>query len=165
MKKVCIYRTQRGVGSIEVVIGVTIASLIILFSVNAITRFITLGADQVERVQALYLAEEALEATRFLHDENWSDITSLTNGTTYYIDFSGSTIEATTTPILIDGIFSQTFVLTEVYRAISDDDIVASTSPESKIIDTDTRFVTANVAWEGASATTTLEQYLADITE
>lgn len=165
MKEIHIQKTQQGVGSIEIVIGVTIASLIILFSINAIARFITLGADQVERVQALYLAEEVLEATRFLHDENWSDIASLTNGTTYYIDFSGSTIEATTTPILVNGIFSQTFVLIEVYRAVADDDIVASTSPESKVIDSDTRFVIASVAWGGTGATTTLEQYLADITD
>lgn len=149
---------QRGVSAVEVVLGVSLLAVIVLFSTDAVVRFVSQGAVQVDRVRALYLAEEALEVARFLHDEDWGDIQALTNGTQYYIDWNQSPVELTATPLLVDGKFAQTLTFSAVERNIVSDIVPAGTGT----VDPDTRLVTATVSWEGRDVT--LQTYLADIT-
>ncbi|MDP7648317.1 MAG: hypothetical protein QGI82_01305, partial [Candidatus Pacebacteria bacterium] len=67
----------------------------------------------------------------------------------YNLAFDGSNWEATTTSALIDNVFDRTITIVDVYRRDSDDDIIASTSPDSKTLDPNTVQVTASVSWDG----------------
>lgn len=148
---------HRGVSAVEVVLGVSLLATVILFSTDAVVRFVSQGAVQVDRIRALYLAEEALEVARFLHDEDWADIQAFTNGTPYYIDWSQNPVELTATPILVDGVYAQTLTFGAVERNIVSDIVPAGTGT----VDPDTRLVTATVSWDGRNVT--LQTYLADI--
>jgi len=66
----------------------------------------------------------------------------------YNLAFDGSNWEATTTSALIDNVFDRTITIVDVYRRDSDDDIIASTSPDSKTLDPNTVQVTASVSWD-----------------
>ena len=152
----------RGFSAVEIVVGISIISLVLLFSIHAIMRSVTTGAEQVDHTRALYLAEEALETARFLHDKGWSEIEALTNDTPYYVDISTTDINVSATPQLVDGLFLQTITLTDVYRRNIDDDIVASTSGSTKYIDPNSRFVTARVYWGTPTSTVSISMYLSN---
>lgn len=151
---------NRGVSVIEVVIGVSIAALAIAFMSHTIVRYASQGTDNLDKTRAVLLAEEGLELMRYLHDDSWTNISSLTNGTSYYLSISTTTIATTTTPNIVDGQYTRTITTSPVYRATSGDDIVASTSGVSKALDPDTVFVTATVAWGTPTSTVRLSEYL-----
>jgi hypothetical protein len=148
----------RGVTSLEVVIGVSIAGIIIAYSANAITQFLNSARTVATETQALYLAEEGLELLRYVRDNDWDDIDSLSLSTPHYFDIASATIGTTATPEVI-GDFTRSFILTNVYRDTSTDDIVASTTGGSAA-DPDSKYVMVSVGWgtggENVSLTTIL---------
>jgi Tfp pilus assembly protein PilV len=152
---------KRGVTVVEAVMGITILATVLLFTSNAIGQFVAFGRTQVDRTKALFIAEEMMEATRFVRDASWTTFANLNPGTTYYIAFGTSTLSVTTTPQTIGGLVPR-FSVAQVYRANVSSDIVASTSGVSKSVDQNTRLVEVNVSY-GASQPITLYQYLANI--
>ena len=155
-------RTERtrGLSSIEIVLGVSLAALILVFVTYAVVRFVNTGRDVSDRAQALYLAEEGLELLRFIRDEAWSDIGNLTVNTSYYLDVNPSAVSITGTPESI-GYFDRRFWVANVYRNGSDD-IVPSTTPGSTA-DPQSRYVTVEVTGGTPERTITLTSILADI--
>lgn len=151
-----------GITAIETIVGVTLIAVVLLFTINAVTQFLSFGRQQVDRTQALYLAEQTLESVRFVRDSGWSNISGLSNGTTYYVAIGTSTIRATTTPQTLNGL-TPYFKLSSVYRTNADNDIVASTSGVSKSVDANTRLVEATVAYGTSSSTVTLSEYLTNL--
>lgn len=154
-------RVCRGVSIVEVVIGVSIAALAIAFMSHTIVRYASVGTETLDRTRAVFLAEEGLELVRYLHDDSWTNMSSLTSGTSYYLTISTTTIATTTVPALIDGQYTRTITTSPVYRATANDDIVASTSAASKALDPDTVLVTATVLWGTPTTTVRLSEYLA----
>ena len=73
----------RGMGLLEVVVSVSIVTVVLIFFSNTFVQFINTGKQVSEKTQALYLAEEGLELMRFVRDNNWADISALTPGTSY----------------------------------------------------------------------------------
>lgn len=150
----------RGLSSIEIVLGVSLAALILIFVTYAVVRFVNTGRDVSDRAQALYLAEEGLELIRFVRDEDWSNIGSLTGNTSYYLDIDPTSISITGAPETID-YFERRFWVSNVYRN-ADDDIVPSTTPGS-VADPESRYVTVEVTGGTPERTITLSTILANI--
>ncbi|MCH7529564.1 prepilin-type N-terminal cleavage/methylation domain-containing protein [Patescibacteria group bacterium] len=149
----CIYKTHarnrnQGFGMLEVLVGTAIVSLALIGLVTAFNLYLQAGFANTPKVKAVYLLEEGIEAVRFLRDNGWtSNITSLTTGAQYYLEFTGSTWKSTTTPESIDGVYQRTFRLDDAYRKTSNSDIIASTSPDVKAIDPQAREVIVRVSW------------------
>lgn len=140
----------RGLTLIEVLIGVAIAGLVIVFIAHTITLFTAASEEALDRTQALYLAEEGIEILRYLRDADWNTIENeLSVGTTYYFDVSTTTL-ATTTVVETIGQFTRSFELSEVERD-SDDDIISS----GGTVDSGSRFATVTVSWGSESVSLT----------
>lgn len=149
---------ERGITIVEVIIGVAIAGLVIVFISHTITLFLVSSGATLQKTKALYLAEEGLEIMRYLRDEDWSTIDDeLSNGTTYYLSVATSTLGTTTVPEVIDGIYTRSFELSEVRRDNATDDIVSSGGS----VDGGSRWVTFFVSYD--SATVTMETLLTNI--
>lgn len=149
--------TLRGMGILEVVVAVSIVTVVLVFFSNTFVQFINAGKQVSEKTQALYLAEEGLELLRFVRDNNWADISTLTVGTSYSL-LLNSSVGITTTPE-VTGIFRRTFVVSNVYRNASTDDIVASTTVGA-VADTQAKYITMNVAWGTPTSTISLTTIL-----
>ena len=157
-------KIKNGFGLLEIVIAVaiiggTIFSLAYVFLISN-----KLEARASNQIRANFLAEEGLEALRFLRDKSWSiNLAGLNAATTYYLSFNASNSSwnvTTSNPGLIDGLYARSFGVEAVNRNGSDD-IVGS----GGTLDSNTKKFTVNVAWQerGAYFTTTLGTYLSDI--
>ncbi len=149
---------------IEIVIASAIVSVAI-FSLS----FVFLISSRVEsqssdKIRANFLAEEGVEALRFLRDKSWSgNLSSLATGTNYYLTFSTSTSQwsvGASNPGVIDTIYSRVVTVESVYRDASDD-IVSS----GGTLDPNSKKVNVAVSWtdHGANLNITLSTYLSDI--
>lgn len=150
---------------IEVLIGAAIVATAIVATVLSFRLLLAAGAENLERVQASYLAEEGIEVVRGMRDEDWSAFAGLTSGTTYYLHYDGMSWSINTTATSTDG-FTRTVRLRDVYRRTSDSDIVPATSTAPKAVDTQTRFVTVAVTWNSSRfgvRTIELSSYLTNL--
>lgn len=153
---------ERGFGLVEVLIGVAIIVGATIGAGAAIGFYVKIGLKQTEKVQAAYLAEEGLEAVRFLRDAGFStEIETLLVDQVYYLATTTTGWEATTSPVLIDNTFLRTLTFEEVWRRDSDKDIVASTSPDAKTVDESARRAVISVG--SREGTTTIATYLVDL--
>lgn len=152
-----------GMSLVEVVVGVSIITLVLALSIAGTSHFFSVGKKTVDRVAATYLAQEGVEAVRFMRDANWAQITALPVNTPQYIAVGTSTITSTTTPEIING-FARTLFIRDVYRATSGDDIVASTSAVGKALDPGTKLVEVTVsATNGSGVSVMLGAYLTNL--
>lgn len=151
---------KRGVTSLEVVIGVSIAAIVLTFAVHSIMEFVNIGRTAGEKTKAIYLAEDGLELLRFIRDGDWGDISGLSANTTYYLSVSPAAVSVTTVPQTIDG-YTRSFRISNVYRN-SSDDIVASTT-SGAVVDAHSRYVTMTVAWDTPTSTIALTSMLTEI--
>lgn len=154
-------RRRRGVTLIEVVIGVSIAALVLVFTTHALMQFVNVGRDVSEKTAALYLAEEGLELIRFERDEAWSEISGLSTASTHYLNATTTGVAITNSPETIDG-FSRSFRIQNVYRNSSTDDIVASTTAGS-VADTSAKYITVTVSWASGAKSVSLTSILANL--
>lgn len=139
-----------GFGIIEVLVVVVIISLILVGLHSAAAQALRLTYESVKRTRATFLLEETIEALRTKRDAGWStSIGTLSNGTDYFLAFSGGAWVITTTNIFIDDIFERKFTMEGVYRD-ANDDIASSGS-----LDAGTKKITASVSWYAPTGTTT----------
>ncbi|TSC57914.1 MAG: Uncharacterized protein Greene041679_224 [Parcubacteria group bacterium Greene0416_79] len=154
----------RGFSLVEVVIGAALILLSLIGLITAYSFYLKAGLKNTDRVKAAFLLEEGVEAVLLLRDGAWSNLSSLTGGTWYYLAWNGSSWSATTTETVVDSVFTRTFRIDEVYRRDSDKDIVASTSPAAKSVDQNTKRVTVRVATD-EGVTGELATYLTNLFE
>ena len=128
---------------------------------NSYINFINIGKQVTEKTQALYLAEEGLELVRFVRDDDWSNIGTLSAGVPYALALSSTAIGVTTIPE-IEGVFRRTFTISNVYRNPSTDDIVASTTAGS-VADINSKYITVNVTWGSPTTTVSLTGILTNL--
>ncbi len=150
---------QSGVSLIEVMVAVSIIASMLGVVGFSVQSYVNARANLVNDMKALYLAEEGYEILRALRDDDWTTLSDLTIGSTYYLSVSTTTIATTTTQEIIDGEFYRSFVLDEVYRD-GDDDVTVSTTPGATV-DPDTLEMTMSVG--GPSGTTTLRALLTNL--
>jgi len=156
--------------NLESNIGLTLVEILVATSIILVFLLALSGVNNLyfktvllntSSVRATFLAEEGLEAMRFLRDSSWiNNISPLTINTGYNLVLEANTWKATTTSILIDNLFERVVNIREVYRD-SSDDIVSS----GGTLDPNTRFITVTVSWRTGEATTTklISTYLSNI--
>jgi len=111
-------------------------------------------------IKGQLLAEEGIEALRFIKSSNWSALSSIPSGENRYLELSESSWGVTTTPEIVDGVFWRTVRVYEVMRDMNDD-IVSS----GGTIDPDTLLLRSDVSWDwrGATSTTGYSAYITNI--
>lgn len=159
--------SKRGFGLTEIIVGLAIAVAVLVGTFASLNRYFKEGISNEKRVQAVLLAEEGMEAIRYIRDKGWSStIDSLATGDEYYLEYATSTgwSAVSDNPGYILGEFKRSFVLKDVYRDDTTDDIVSSTSPDSSI-DEGTRKAVILVAWKdhNSTSTITMESYITNI--
>ena len=142
-----------GIGLVEVIISVSILTVIMIGLISTFNYYVGTGIRSTEKIQGVLLAEETLEAVRFMRDSSWSTIGDLATSTSYHLEFTGVLWKASSTQIVIDGRFEQTFTFDDVYRRDSDDDIVPLSSGDAKTLDPDTLLITVSILTDGATTT------------
>lgn len=151
---------EKGFSLAEVVVAVSIAVLCITSIWSVYNFFLKISVANPSLFQASFLAEEGIEAVKFMRDSGWdSNIAPLSLGTPYTLVFTGSAWATTTSPVLIDGKFDRRVIFEEVYRD------VAGNISSSGSLDQDTKKVSVVVSWQKDSATSTrqITTYVSDI--
>jgi len=152
----------RGTGLIEIVIGTAIITVVLAFCFAAVNGFFLIGKKTSDRIAATYLAEEGVEAVRFIRDSGWATIAGLSVDTPHYLAISPAIISIGSTPEALPD-FERTVTFRDVYRANASDDIVASTSPAGKSVDPNTKLVEVSVYAPRSDVRVTLAAYLTNL--
>ncbi len=143
---------ERGFSLVEVIVAVSIAVFSILAVWRVYTLFIKISLSNPALFQASFLAEEGIEAVKFMRDSSWdSNITPLTPGISYTLIFDGVTWGVTTTPTFISNQFDRRVSVTNVYRDGS------GNIADAGSLDANTKKVLVTVSWQKDMSTTTRE--------
>lgn len=155
--------SNSGLTLVEVLIATTIILAFLLALFGAHNLYLKTAFSTGDVIKASGLAEEGLEAMRFLRDSSWdSNILPLVLDTNYGLVWNAGTWQVSTTNIWVDGAFERTVSLSAVYRDVSGD-IVSS----GGTLDPDTLLVVSTVAWPSGIATTTksISTYLTNLSD
>lgn len=150
---------QSGITLIEVLIAISIITAMLVAVGLSVTAYVDARAALLDDMKAVYLAEEGYEVLRALRDEDWNTLDTLSLDTTYYFDLATTTLAVGGTPEVIDGAFTRSFALREVYRD-GDDDITASTTTGATV---DTEILEVEVTVVGPTGTTSMKSLLSNI--
>lgn len=150
---------NRGFMMVEVIVVISIVVVTVLAAMSITQKSIYVSNQSLHTSEASFLLEEGAEAVRTLRDGSWSNITSLTSGTTYYPTFSSGAWSLSTTSSSV-GIFTRTVTIANVNR-----DATTANIASVGVNDVGTKLVTVTVSWkEGSNTLTkTLSYYLMDI--
>lgn len=142
---------HRGFGLVEVAIGAAIVLVGVVSLLASFNFYIQYALANARTIQAAYLAEEGIEAAKFMRDYSWdTHIDALAEGTTYHLVWEDAMWKATSTAQgYIDGMFMREIVFSEVYRDGNSD------IAETGTIDANTRLVTVTVSYRAGHATST----------
>lgn len=148
-----------GFSLVEALVMVFVASTCIFVVWRVYTLYIKISLANPAFFQAAFLAEEGIEAMKFLRDGNWINISGLTLDTDYMLNFDGTKWSTSTAPFLIDSKFDRRIRLASVERDITGDIVSTGT------VDPGSRKLTVSVSWQrdGATTTKTIVTYLNDI--
>ena len=150
---------NRGVALVEVLIGISLITIVGVFIGVTITQYVATRNIILSDTNKAYLAEEGYEIIRFLRDENWSNISGLSNNTYYYLQVSTSTLSIGGTPELINSKYHRSFKVQSIYRNASGN--IVDSSVAGSVLDTDARNLFVYVADE--NSTTTFEAILTNL--
>ena len=153
----------------EVLVATAIITIAVLAATGVAQKSVSIARQSTQNIQAAILLEEAAEGVRIMRDNDWSNISGLTAGTTYYPTFTtlvgsiyypAGTWTLSTTPNTVDN-FTRTVVISAVNRDAVSGDIVTTGGAD----DPGTRLVTATVAWNVGTSTQTksLSFYITDL--
>ncbi|MEK7503169.1 MAG: hypothetical protein AAB556_01850 [Patescibacteria group bacterium] len=156
---------KAGFGLLEIVIASAVVGVSIFALSAAAVLSGRLQSQSSDKIRANFLAEEGIEAMRFLRDKNWNtNLAGLSPGTTYYVNFSTTTsqwgISQSAEPYIVS-LFERKISVERVYRDINDN-IVSSGGAE----DADSKKITSAVSWQERGETTStvsISTYLSDI--
>ncbi|MCK9352031.1 MAG: prepilin-type N-terminal cleavage/methylation domain-containing protein [Candidatus Paceibacterota bacterium] len=156
-------KKTKGFLLIEVIVGVSILAFCLLGIISVGQGFLRLSFQSFQGSQANFLLEEGAEVARALRDTSWNNISGLTAGTKYYLEYdNGLNTWATTTAVSqIDHVFYRYITVSDVNRDDATGDILTS----GGTLDEGTRKITVNVSWLASTGTSTKTAmvYLADI--
>lgn len=144
---------------IEVLVAASIISASILATMAVAQKSVYVSRQALHTAEAAFLLEEGAEAVRIMRDNAWTNISSLTPGTDYYLVFDGGTWTLSLTPNTV-GEFTRTIRFSAVTRDNSTKDIA-----EIGTDDPDTKLITVTVMWTegGTTIQKTLQFYLMNI--
>lgn len=157
--------TIKGFSLVEVLIACAVISISIIALMSASTKGIQLSNEALRQTQANLLLEEGAEAVKSIRDASWTNISSITPNTNYYLTFNTGTNTwslGTTAVGAIDSIFTRIIVLSGVSRDINDDIVSSGGSYD----DARTKKVTVTVSWpsiDNSASSKDLSFYISDI--
>jgi len=151
---------RRGFSLVEILIAVAILLVSFVTVIASFQLGARRGVGTLQKIQAVALAEEGIEAISSVRDFGWSHISNLSFGTEYGISFDGTKWNIVSSPQTIDGVFRRAVVLDNVYRRDSDKDIVSENSPDAKALDSDAKKITVRVSWNAATTSVQAEQVM-----
>ena len=140
---------KKGFSLVEALVMMFVASVCIFVVWKVYTLYIKVSLANPALFQASFLAEEGIEAIKFMRDTKWDNIATLTLDTDYTLVFTGTAWATTTNTIWIDNKFDRRVRVSAVYRDTSGNITTSGT------LDTNTKKVVATVSWKKDSATTT----------
>jgi len=151
---------SKGFGLIEIIIGSAILTISLIAISTYFQKSLQLNQDSGKTVQASFLLEEGIETVKFFRNISWQNISGLTAGTSYYLQFDGTKWATTSSNVFVDGVFERKFAIDNVSRDVNDD-IVSSGGTN----DADTKKATVLVSWLTRSGTTTksISTYITNI--
>ncbi len=152
---------RKGFSVIEIVVALGIISVVMVSLPQIGALSLRLSSLASNRVQAAFLLNEGIEATRFLRDDGWgAHIEPLALDIDYFLLFGGSDYQlATVEPPFLNGKFQRELRFSEVLRNGQDDiDSVGTSDPLTKK-------VAVTVSWNERGATTTesVEFYITNL--
>ncbi len=145
---------------VEILITSAIILLTVLTLLGTHALYLRSALANTDSLKATYLAQEGLEAARFLRDVSWENqIEGRALGTNYYAGLVSGAWALSTTVSSIEN-FSRTIVFNQVGRNASGD-IVAN----GGTVDPNTKLVTATVSWSqnGSQKSVSLSTYLTNL--
>ena len=153
---------QKGFGLIEMIVAIAIAIVVFVPVVLFLNFSLKLAAEDVSRVEALYLAKSSLEQARSVRDEDWANIDALTIGNSYHFDKNASNPKGWVSDTGSDTIGKYTVwvVPSKVYRDASYN--ITPSSAEN--YDSKTLKITASVSYmtRDGERQINLHEYLTD---
>lgn len=154
-------RLDRGITLAEVLIASSVITVFVVALVGVYNLHLKIIFGASEEIKASYLAEEGVEAIKFLRNDSWDlFISPLTIGSDHFITWQTDRWVTTGTNTYIDGLYERKIILNQVLRN-SEDDIVESGGS----VDDSARKVTVTVSWRDGNATSTksVSTYITDI--
>lgn len=151
---------SKGFSVAEAVVAVFLISLVIISVWEIYTLYLKISLANPSYFKASFLAEEGVEAVKFMRDANWTqNIGTLTSGTPYMVEFNSTNWQFVDTPYLIDGRFDRRLIFSDVYRDVSGNIV------ESGNYDPKTKKVDVEVSWlkDGATTTRRISTYVTNI--
>lgn len=155
---------NRGSGLLEVVIVVSILSLVVTASTAAAQLYITYSMRNMNNVKAGYLLEEGVEVVKIMRDISWTThIAPRNNGATTSIAFQSGSWGFGTSSAVVDGTYRRTVRFDQAFRDAGGDlDTSGSNEP-------DARLVTVTVEWNDpvskATTSKSLSTYVVNLFE
>lgn len=152
-------KLSRGFALIEVLIAVTIVSSAMIVVVGSANKYLLFTRSTLRNYQSALAMEESVEAIKIIRAASWANISSLTTGSTYGINFTGSNWQTVPTPQTTSLGFTRSIVFYDVYRDASDDIAISGT------LDPGTKRVVVTITWNNRNTprSQTIEFYIADI--
>lgn len=145
-------------------VAIFIFSVILVSLVRATNMYLSESGDNLKSAKAAYFAEEGIEAIKTIRDASWTNITTLSTSTTYYLTFNTSSStnyvwNTTTTATSTDG-FTRKIIISNVNR-----DSTGHIVSNGGTIDVNTKLITVSISWLAKSGTTTksLSTYITNI--
>ena len=134
-------KSSKGVTLVEVLVSLSMLGIILVIISSIITLFFGSSGTVLNTTRATYLAEEGVELARFIRDDDWNEISSLTTDTAYYFEATPVSIGVTTTPQSIDE-FTRSFTVSDLERDGNGDFVVSGGTS-----DPGGRVLTVTVTW------------------
>ncbi len=154
---------QKGISLVEVIIASAIISVSMMYISNVYGNFLALSVENTDKVQAVFLLDEGVEAIKTMRSYAWSTVASSSPSSTYYLTWQNARWQSTTTPIVIDSKFTRKYTVANVYRDSSTLNIVTS----GGVLNQDSKLITVDVSWlnNGATSTKQLSFYIFNLYE
>ena len=151
---------QKGNTIVEVVVGAAILSVVALAFLGAMATLSRFHERDMLSIKGSLLAEEGIEALRYIKGTGWNNLSSVPAGQTRYLSVSPGVWSITNNPEIIDSVFYRSFKISQVQRSATDD-IVSS----GGAVDPNTLLLDVWVSWNsrGSTSTTDYKAYITNI--
>lgn len=142
---------KKGISLVEVILASSIIGLSMVYIVNVYGNFMKLSLENTDKIQAVFLLDEGVEAMKTMRSYSWSSIASSTAGIDYYLLWQDGRWQSTTSPLLIDNKFVRKYQTVDVYRDPSTLNIVTS----GGVLNNDSKLINIDISWNYKGSTTT----------
>lgn len=151
---------KSGFTLVEAVLSSAVILVVVLALISVHNLYLKSALSNGGSLKAAYLAEEGIEAMRYLRDYSWDQkIVSLSSAQNYGVSLTGSVWQTGLANQWIDG-FERIVTIGSVYRDANKDIVLSGGT-----LDPDARLVTVTVSWpsQNATATKSISTYLTNL--